>query len=150
MLEKQIEDYWNMDGEKELSDARTGSTRNVLLKGRPPEGFPWSGERLTRKQKKPLVVMYGQIFEYICSMQRTRKQNKEWAVEKPKLDNARQIRGIFFIEPNDEEFKIIMEAARRKLEVPMPAVVPCKKTNKEQWRSTPHYWETQDEICLYC
>ena len=35
-------------------------------------------------------------------------------------------RNIFFIEPNDEEFKLTMKAARRKLEVPMPAAMPCK------------------------
>ena len=49
MLEKQIEDNWNVDGEKELSDAWTGFTIFVLLKERPREGFSCSGERLTRK-----------------------------------------------------------------------------------------------------
>ena len=33
---------------------------------------------------------------------------------------------MFFIEPNDEKFKLTMKAARRKLEVPMPAAMPCK------------------------
>ena len=55
-----------------------------------------------------------------------RKAKQKWAIEKPKLDNARQLRGLFFIEPNDEEFKLTMKAARRKLEVPMPAALPCK------------------------
>ena len=36
------------------------------------------------------------------------------------------MRGIFFIEPDDEEVKLTMKAARRKLEVPMPAAMPCK------------------------
>ena len=45
MLEKQIEDCWNVDGENELSDAWTGFTRFVLLKERAPDGFSWSGER---------------------------------------------------------------------------------------------------------
>ena len=35
-----------------------------------------------------------------------RKQNKD--VEKPKLDNARQLRGRYFIEPDDEEFKLLL------------------------------------------
>ena len=43
VLEQQIEDYWNVDGEKELSDAWTGFTRFVLLKERPPEWYTWSG-----------------------------------------------------------------------------------------------------------
>ena len=49
LLKKNIEDYWNVDGERELSDAWTGFTRFVLLKERPPEGYTWSGRRLTRK-----------------------------------------------------------------------------------------------------
>ena len=46
--------------------------------------------------------------------------------------------GIFFIEPNDEEFKITIKATRRKLEVPMPAAMPCKiptKSSGETHRS---------------
>ena len=54
------------------------------------------------------------------------KSKQRWAIEKAKLDNAIQLRGIFFIEPNDEEFKLTMKAARRKLEVPMPAAMPYK------------------------
>ena len=60
-------------------------------------------------------------------MQRKGKAKQKWAIEKPKLDNATQIRGIFFIEPNDEELKkSTMKNARRKLEIPMPAAMPCK------------------------
>ena len=51
MWEKHFQDYRNVDREKELSDARTGSTSLFLLKERPPEGFSWSRKRLTRKQK---------------------------------------------------------------------------------------------------
>ena len=64
-----------------------------------------------------------------------RREKQKWAVEKPKLDNARQLRGIFFIEPDDEEFKHIMKNARRKLEVPMPATMPCK-LQREKCRET--------------
>ena len=39
-----------------------------------------------------------------------KKAKQRWAIEKPKLDNARQLRGIFFIEPNDEELKLTMKA----------------------------------------
>ena len=37
-----------------------------------------------------------------------------------KPDNARQLRGIFIIEPNDEKFKHTMKNVR------MPAAMPCK------------------------
>ena len=55
-----------------------------------------------------------------------RKEKQKWAIEEPKLDNARRLRGIFFIDLDDEEFKDIMNNARRKFEIPMPAAIPCK------------------------
>ena len=39
MLEKHIEDYWNVDGERKLSDAWTGFTKFIVVKERPPEGY---------------------------------------------------------------------------------------------------------------
>ena len=54
------------------------------------------------------------------------KAKRKWAIEKPKLDNARRLRGIFFIEPEDEEFKHTMENACRKLEIPMSAAMLCR------------------------
>ena len=39
LLEKHIEDYWNVDGDRELSDAWTGFTRFMLLNERPPDGY---------------------------------------------------------------------------------------------------------------
>ena len=45
-----------------------------------------------------------------------RKAKQKWIIEKPKLDDARRLRGIFLIEPGDEEFKHTMKTARRKLE----------------------------------
>ena len=54
-----------------------------------------------------------------------REEKQKWTIEKPKLDNGRRLRGIYFIDPEDEEFKITMKNARSKLEIPMPAAMPC-------------------------
>ena len=78
------------------------------------------------------------------------KAKQKWAIEKPKLDHAGSLRGIYFMYPKDEEFKDIMKDARRKLEIPMTAAMPCKTPIKKQWRNLPRYWEKQDKICLYC
>ena len=69
-------------------------------------------------------------------MQRKRKQYKDGLSRNQNSKNARQLRGIFFIEPNDEEFMLAIKAARRKLEVPMPAAMPCKIPIKSS--SEPH------------
>ena len=55
-----------------------------------------------------------------------RKEKQKWAIERPKLHNARRLRGIYFIDPDDEEFKDIMKNARRKLEGSMLAAMLCK------------------------
>ena len=44
-----------------------------------------------------------------CLMQRKNKAKQKWAIVKPKFDNARPLRGIFFMEPNDENFKYSMK-----------------------------------------
>ena len=76
------------------------------------------------KNSRPDVV-WPDMWKFMSDATK-KKARQRWAIEKPKLDNARQLRRIFFIEPNDEGFKLAMKAARRKLEVPMPAARPCK------------------------
>ena len=48
--EKRIDDYWNIGGSRDLSDPWTGFTQFILLKEKTPDGYMWSGRRLTRKQ----------------------------------------------------------------------------------------------------
>ena len=48
--EKRIDDYWNIDGSRDLSDPWTGFTQFTLLEEKAPDGYMWSGVRLTRKQ----------------------------------------------------------------------------------------------------
>ena len=48
--EKRIDDYWNIDGSRDLSDSWTGFTQFTPLEEKPPEGDVWSRRRLTRRQ----------------------------------------------------------------------------------------------------
>ena len=41
--EKRIDDCWNVDGSRDLSDPWTGFTQFVLLEEKPPDGYMWSG-----------------------------------------------------------------------------------------------------------
>ena len=103
-----------------------GFTRFILLNERPPNGYTGSGGRLSRKQTTTcLDTVWPDMWKHMSDAAK-KKAKQRWAVEKPKLENARQFRGIFFIEPKDEENKLTVKAARRKLEVPMPAAMPCK------------------------
>ena len=48
--EKRTGDYWNIDGSQNLSDPWRGFTQFTPLDEKTPDGYVWSGERLTRKQ----------------------------------------------------------------------------------------------------
>ena len=60
------------------------------------------------------------------------KEKQKWSHEKLHLDNARKFRGIYFIDPEDKEFKETIKNARKKLETPVSPAMPCKmiKSNK--------------------
>ena len=64
------------------------------------------------------------------------KERQKWSHEKPKLDNARRLRGIYFIDPKDKEFKETIKNARKKLETPMPPAMPCKTSKNSKHGET--------------
>ena len=83
----------------------TGFTRFTVLSEKAPDGKTRSKERLTRKQTTPRPdkswpEMWKRVFDAS-----KRKEKQKWAIEKPKLDNARMLRGIYFIDPEDDEFQ---------------------------------------------
>ena len=53
-------------------------------------------------------------------------QKQKWSEEKLHLENARKLRGIFFIDPEDKEFKETIKNARKKLETSIALAMPCK------------------------
>ena len=89
-------------------------------------GIHGLGVRLTKKQTTSTHVFLWPDIWKDMSEAAQRKEKQKWANQKPKLDNARRLRGIYFIDPADAEFKETNENARRKLEVSMPAAMPCK------------------------
>ena len=62
------------------------------------------------------------------------KERQKWSHEKPQLDNARKLRGIYFIDPEEKEFKETIKNARKKLETPVAPAMPCKiSKNNQNW-----------------
>ena len=47
--EKRIDDYWNIDGSRDLSDPWTGFTQFTSLEEKAPDGYMWSGEEINEK-----------------------------------------------------------------------------------------------------
>ena len=125
-LEKRIDDYWNIDGSRDLSDPWTGFTQFTLLDEKAPDGYTWSGERLTRKQltSRP-DHLWPELWKSMGKNAKL-KEKQKWSEEKIHLDNARKLRGIYFIDPEDKEFKETIKNARKKLETSVAPAMPCK------------------------
>ena len=125
-LEKRIDDYWNIDGSRDLSDPWTGFTQFTLLDEKPPDGYTWSGERLTRKQltSRP-DHLWPELWKSMGKNAKL-KEKQKWSEEKIHLDNARKLRGIYFIDPEDKEYKETIKNARKKLETSVAPAMPCK------------------------
>ena len=54
------------------------------------------------------------------------KEKQKWSHEKLHLENARKLRGIYFIDPEDTEFKETIKNARKKLETSVAPAMTCK------------------------
>ena len=124
--EKRIDDYWNIDGSRDLSDLWTGFTQFTLLDEKAPDGYTWSGGRLTRKQltSRP-DHLWPELWKSMGKNAKLKGKQK-WSEEKIHLDNARKLRGIYFIDPEDKEFKETIKNARKKLETSVGPAMPCK------------------------
>ena len=54
------------------------------------------------------------------------KEKQKWSEEKLHLENDRKLRGIYFIDPEDTEFKETIKNARKNLETSVAPAMPCK------------------------
>ena len=54
------------------------------------------------------------------------KEEQKWSEEKIHLDNARKLRGICFIDPEDKKFKETIKNEPKKLETSVAPAMPCK------------------------
>ena len=130
--EKRIDDHGISMGQEICLILGNVSLALFYWKKTPPDGYMLSGERLTRKQltSRP---------DHSCPELWTKlgrnaqlKEKQKWSHEKLHLDNARKLRGIYFSDPEDKEFKEIIRNARKNLETAVAPAMPCKimKSNK--------------------
>ena len=92
----------------------------------------WSRVRLKRKQltSRP-DHLWPELWEKMGKNAKL-KEKQKWSHEKPQLDDARKLRRIYSIDPEDKEFKETIKNARKKLETSVAPAMPCKmiKSNK--------------------
>ena len=113
------------DGSRDLSDPWTGFTQFTVLEEKPPDGYMWSG-RLTRKQPTSRPDhSWPELWKTVGKHAKL-KEKQKWSHEKLHLENARKLRGIYFIDPEDKEFKETIKNARKMLETSIASAMPCK------------------------
>ena len=95
-LESCIDDYSKVDGDWELSGSWEGFSQFTRLNEKPPNGYTWSGRRLTKIQAPSQARLFWcQNSSQTCQKAIEIRKDGLGAIEKPKLDNARGLRGIF-------------------------------------------------------
>ena len=111
----------------------TGFTQFTLLDEKAPDGFTLSGRRLTIKQltSRP-DHLWPDLWKSMGKNAKL-KEKQKWSEEKIHLDNARKLRGIYFIDPEDKEYKETIKNARKKLETSVALAMPCKIVKKKMW-----------------
>ena len=84
------------------------------------------GRRLTRKQltSRPDHV-WPELWKSMGKHAKL-KEKQNWSNEKFHFENARKLRGIYFIDPEDKEFTETIKNARKKLETSVAPAMPCK------------------------
>ena len=105
--EKRIDDYWNIDG-----------LETCLILGQVSHNLLYS-------TKKLLTDVCGSMGKHAKL-----KEKQKWSEEKLHLENARKLRGIYFIDSEDTEFKETIKNARKKLETSVAPAMPCKIMKK--------------------
>ena len=134
MEESRIDDYRNIDGSRDLSDSSTSFTQFTLLSEKLPEGYMWSGERLTKRQATSRPdQLWPELWTKLARNAKLREKRK-WSIEKPKLDNARRLRGIYFIDPEDKEFKETSWNARKNGNTNGSRHALQDMQEKQEWR----------------
>ena len=140
MLERRIDDYWNIEGDRDLSDAWTG----FIQTGIHGPGCGWQ-----RSKQHPGQITCGQNKGKYVIYAAQRKEKQKWAVEKPKFDNARKMRSIYFTDPTDAEFKETMKKRAGKVGSSDASSNALQDQAKEVQGNLSHSWCSQDKIRMH-
>ena len=90
---------WNIDGSRDLSDPWTGFTQFTLLEEKPPDGYMWSGERLTRKQfTSRQDHLWPELWKSMGKHAKL-KEKQKWSKEKLHLEKRTKIARSLFHRP---------------------------------------------------
>ena len=111
----------------------SGFTRFTLLKEKPSKKIYVVWREIDKFKRQQDQIMCGLRYGLRLGKPLKIPKKQEWAMEKPKSENARQLRGIYFIDQDDHEYQETMKNARKKLETRMAPAMPCKRKDTESF-----------------
>ncbi|MHC4952052.1 MAG: integrase catalytic domain-containing protein, partial [Planctomycetota bacterium] len=123
--ENQINDYWNVQGNRVLSDNWVGKTNIPILRKPPPKGWTVIYGRPTKIQE---TQRPGNLWPEIwrdLSESKKKKAIEDWKIEEPLQREARDLRGLYVIAKEDyEEYDAILKDLKEKLKLEKPPLMP--------------------------
>ena len=110
-----------------------------------PDGFTWSGERLTKKQNdiEASLVLARDMERHVRS-----NATKSGLWEKRKLGSARRLRVIYFIDPAGADLKETIWNSGRNWKSRCPQQC-LARSREERTRNLSQSWCSQDEILMH-
>ena len=107
-------------------------SHNLLYsKKKAPDGYMWSGGEI--KEENSLHPGPDHLWPELWKLMGKHaklKEKQECSEERIHRENDRKLRGIYFIDPEETEFKETIKNARKKLETSVAPAMPCKITKK--------------------
>ena len=99
---------------------------NLQYWKRPPDGYIWFWRRLTRKQlTSSLDYLWPELWKSMENNAKL-KEKQKLSDEKFHFENARKLRGICCLDPEDKEFKETTKNARKNMKTLMVPALLCK------------------------
>ena len=128
LLECQIDYFWNVNGDRQLSWPRTGFVHFTSMNNTPPQGYTWSRGRLANMQatSRPEQSTYGQKFCQMCQRIPSNKKNRIGQNKKPKLDKCTKAERNLPHRSGRLGIQWNLKNAGKKLELRMKSAMPCK------------------------
>ena len=105
LQESRVDDYWNVDVDRSLSDSWTGFKKFIFFVKRKNllQDTCGSGSAVRRSKQLPDLIFCGLKCGPACQMQVRRRKRKNGPWRNQSVDNARRLRCIYFIDPEDGE-----------------------------------------------
>ena len=125
-----MDDYWKIDGSRDLSDPWTGFTQFTPLEEKHPNGYMWSGGRFIRKQltSRP-DHLWPELWKSVGKNAKL-KEKQKWSNEKLHLENARKCEGSISSTQRTRNSKKPSRTRVRSWETSMAPAMLCKILNK--------------------